>query len=474
MIDRYERLEPDRLRWRKLVSSPAAYRSRVAEREAKIHALIEFRVPDAAEIPLPGTGPLAGLPFAVKNNIAVEGWNLTCGSRMLAELSAPYSASAVDRLTGAGAMVAGTANLDEFGMGSSTANSFAGPTRNPWDLSRTPGGSSGGSAAAVASGEVPFALGTDTGGSVRQPAAFCGIYGLKPTYGAVSRFGLVAYASSLEGIGVLAESPELAEAVFSVMRGRDPLDHTSVDWNPPPGRPVRTVAVLRDVSALSEEVRTVYEQSVASLGELGYETVPVELPTLEYAAAAYYTIAAAEASANLARFDGIRYGLRPYYAESPEQLVIESRTKGFGPEVKQRIMLGTFVLREGFREQFYQRAQRIRTAIGRELSRVFETADILLSPVYPVTAFRLDDPAMDGFTQKKADMYTVMANLAGLPALSFPAGLPDGLPVGLQVTAPAFAEDVLFRFAQRFREAFRPPVCPLRGSEPVRGRGGRA
>lgn len=474
MIDRYERLEPVRLRWRNLVSSPAAYRSRVAEREAKVHALIEFRAPDPGCIPRPEAGPLSGLPFAVKNNIAVGGWNLTCGSRMLAELAAPYSATAVGRLTGAGAVVTGTANLDEFGMGSSTANSFAGPTRNPWDLSRTPGGSSGGSAAAVASGEVPFALGTDTGGSVRQPAAFCGIYGLKPTYGAVSRFGLVAYASSLECIGVLAESPELAEAVFAGMRGRDPLDHTSVSWTPAPDRPVRTVAVLRDTAALSDEVRAVYKRSVASLGALGYDTVPVELPALEYAAAAYYTIATAEASANLARFDGIRYGLRPYYAESPEQLVTEARTKGFGPEVKQRIMLGTFVLREGFREQFYQRAQRIRAAIGRELERVFETADVLLSPVYPVTAFRLDDPAMDGFTQKTADIYTVMANLAGLPALSFPAGLSDGLPVGLQVTAPAFAEASLFRFAQRFRDVFPPPVCPLRDSEPVRDRGGRA
>jgi aspartyl-tRNA(Asn)/glutamyl-tRNA(Gln) amidotransferase subunit A len=472
MIDRYEDLEPLRLRWRKLVSSPAAYRSRVAERETKIHALIEFRAPDPSGIP--ATGPLSGLPFAVKNNIAAEGWNLTCGSRMLAELPSPYSATAVSRLAAAGAVVVGTANLDEFGMGSSTENSFAGPTFNPWDLSRTPGGSSGGSAAAVASGEVPFALGTDTGGSVRQPAAFCGVYGLKPTYGAVSRFGLVAYASSLECIGVLAESPELAEAVFECMRGIDPEDHTSAAWNPPPDRQIRTVAVLRDTAALSDEVRAVYERSIASLGALGYETVPVELPALEYAAAAYYTIATAEASANLARFDGIRYGLRPYYAESPERLVTEARTKGFGSEVKQRIMLGTFVLREGFRDQFYNRAQMIRAAIGRELDRVFETADVLLSPVYPVTAFKPDDPEMDGFTQKKADMYTVMANLAGLPALSFPAGLSDGLPVGLQVTAPAFAESLLFRFAERFREVFPPPVCPLRDSEQVRGRGGRA
>ncbi len=442
--------------WGSALSDPQAYKQAVEAWEKKIGALIEFRLPGAAAV----KGPLSGIPFAVKNNIAVKGWRLSCGSKMLSQIIAPYSASAVEKLQAAGAIVVGTANLDEFGMGSSCENSGIQATHNPWDQKRVPGGSSGGSAAAVAAGEVPFALGTDTGGSVRQPAAFCGVYGLKPSYGAVSRYGLTAYASSLETIGVVAKTVELTQAVFEAMRGRDENDQTSLDYKELSAREIKTIAVLKGLSGLTAGVQSVYDTTLEKLKADGYRLLEVELPALEYAAPAYYTIATAEASANLARFNGIRYGLRPYYAENPDDLVYESRTEGFGDEVKLRIMLGTFVLRSGFQEQFYMRAQRIRSAIKQELDAVFAQADILLTPVFPSQAFLHGDLSMDAFAQRAADKFTVTANLAGIPALSFPAGMADGLPVGLQVSAPAFGEARLFDFCRRFEASFPSPNCP--------------
>jgi aspartyl-tRNA(Asn)/glutamyl-tRNA(Gln) amidotransferase subunit A len=314
----------------------------------------------------------------------------------------------------------------------------------------------------VAAGLVPFALGTDTGGSVRQPASFCGVYGFKPTYGVMSRYGLTAYASSLETPGILATDLDLVKVVFDTAKGRDIHDQTSLDVESPQPRPVKTIAVLADLSDLDPRVKAVYETTLEHLKALGYSLVPVTLPTLEYAVPAYYTIATAEASANLARFNGIRYGHRPVYAENPEHLVRQARTAGFGNEVKTRIMLGTYVLRSGFQDQFYTKAQKVRTLIRNDLQKVFDQADLLLSPTFPVPAFVHGDKTMTEFQQKLADKFTVTANLAGVPALSFPAGLADGLPVGMQFTAPAFAEVRLFEAAAAF--ATRVPVAPCPGT----------
>ena len=436
------------------------YSSYVQSWEKRIGAFLEF-APDRSSRAGAGDptarGPIADLPFGVKDNIAVAGFHLTCGSRILDGLVSPYTATAVARLQDAGAVVVGKTNLDEFGMGSSTENSALKQTSNPWDTERVPGGSSGGSAAAVAAGEVPFALGSDTGGSIRQPAAFCGVYGLKPTYGAVSRYGLVAYASSLEGIGVVAADLDLAQEVYHTMQGVDPLDHSTVEAEPPEAvaddQPL-PVGVLSNIGELAPEIERTYRDAVKRLESLNMPVKEIELPTLEYVVPAYYTIAMAEASANLARFNGIRYGHRPEWAENPEELVRKARHEGFGPEVKLRVLLGTYVLRSGFQDQFYIRAQKIRTAIRRDFDRAFEQVQTILMPVFPINAFKRGDSAMSPFQQKLADKFTVTANLAGIPALSFPAGLESGLPVGLQFLGPAFSEDRLFGAAKRYAATF--------------------
>ncbi|NBF41254.1 MAG: Asp-tRNA(Asn)/Glu-tRNA(Gln) amidotransferase subunit GatA [Spirochaetes bacterium] len=414
-------------------------------------------------------GPLSGLPFGVKDNIAVEGMNLTCGSHMLETVRSPYSATAVTRLEEAGATVVGKTNLDEFGMGSSTANSALATTVNPWDSSRVPGGSSGGSAAAVAAGLVPFALGSDTGGSIRQPAAFCGVYGFKPTYGTVSRYGLVAYASSLEVIGVAAESSALCRDVFQAMRGEDARDHSSVAYpdggttddgaaaNAGAGGSARRIGVLSSLPEVDPAVARAFDGARTRYEELGYEIVEIDLPTLEYVVPVYYTIATAEASANLARFNGVRYGHRPDYAENPQELVRKSREEGFGAEVKLRILVGTYVLRSGFQDEYYLRAQKIRTAIRRDLARVFDEVDLIMTPVFPTQAFPRGEGAMDPFQQKLADQFTATANLAGIPAISVPTGVEDGLPAAVQLMAPAFGEERLFQAAGDFEAALPPP-----------------
>lgn len=399
-------------------------------------------------------GPLAGLPYAVKDNIAVEGFDLTCGSKMLETVRSPYSATAVSRLAAAGAVVVGKTNLDEFGMGSSTENSALGHTVNPWDPERVPGGSSGGSAAAVAAGLVPFALGSDTGGSVRQPAAFCGVYGFKPTYGTVSRYGLVAYASSLEVIGVAAESAGLCRDVFQAMRTEDARDHSSVEYREAapadPGPRGRRIGVLSSLPEVEPAVARAFDAAQKQYAELGYEIVEAEIPTLEYVVPVYYTIATAEASANLARFNGVRYGHRPDYAENPEELVRLSREEGFGAEVKLRILVGTYVLRSGFQDEYYLRAQKIRTAIRRDLARVFDDVDLVMTPVFPTQAFPQGEGGMDPFQQKLADQFTATANLAGIPAMTVPTGTEDGLPAAVQLMAPAFGEERLFQAAEAF------------------------
>jgi aspartyl-tRNA(Asn)/glutamyl-tRNA(Gln) amidotransferase subunit A len=472
--------------------------------EEKIGAFIEFagRLSEAEDAPGPGNAGI-GLPFAVKDNIAVKGFSISCGSKLLEQMKSPYSATAVRKLEALGGTVIGKTNMDEFGMGSSTDNSAVKRTNNPWDQSRVSGGSSGGSAAAVSAGLVPYALGSDTGGSIRQPAAFCGVVGLKPTYGAVSRFGLVAYASSLESIGVLADSTERCRAVFAAIRGGDPLDQTSRDA--PAGAPAlsgeargkaapRTIGVLspeaiaRAISSeitgaageageeaalqaaaqaavLEDEVARGFELAKTRLKALGHILVDVELPSLKYGVPAYYTIATAEASANLARFDSVRYGRRPDWAENPDDLIDKARDAGFGAEVKLRILLGTFVLRSGFQDRYYLRAQRIRGGIRRNFESYLGSpdysdskaacatahrCDAILLPVFPTRAFDRGPGNLTPFAQKAADLYTCCANLAGLPALAFPVSVEGGLPVGVQLMGRAFAEGTLLDIVESY------------------------
>ncbi len=431
----------------------------VREAEKRIGAFLEFDpergLRDAAD-----GGTLSGVPFAVKDILAVKGFGLTCGSKILRNFVSPYTATAVEKLQDRGAVMVGKTNMDEFGMGSSTDNSALGVTNNPWDESRVAGGSSGGSAAAVAAGLVPFALGSDTGGSVRQPAAFCGVVGLKPTYGAVSRYGLTAYASSLDVVGVCARTAAAAEEVFRIIRGRDERDHSSLEYAPS-GKPAgKRIGVLGGELGLEPAVERAYGKTIAAFREFGYTVNEIRLPMMEYCVPVYYTIATAEASANLARYTGIRYGSRPEYAGNPEELVRKARSEGFGPEVKLRILLGTYVLRSGFQDQYYQRAQKIRTAIRADFEREFGNVDMILMPVFPTQAFRRGAAGLDPFQQKVADKFTTAANLAGLPALSFPAGIEDGLPVGVQMMAPPFEEARLFEAAARYESAFPCPTPP--------------
>lgn len=414
----------------------------------------------------PGTWDLKGLPFGVKDNIAVEGMGLTCGSRMLEPLESPYSATAVEKLLSAGARVAGKTNLDEFGMGSSCDNSALKRTSNPWDITRVAGGSSGGSAAAVAAGMVPFALGSDTGGSVRQPAAFCGTYGLKPSYGTVSRYGLVAYASSLEVIGILTLDTNLLRQVFDTIRGADPMDQSSrpfpeasrEDTGRKTGKPL--LGVIKGLEGLSEANEDAYRGAITAVKKAGYTIREIELPMLEYVVPAYYTIASAEASANLARYAGIRYGYRTDWADNHMELTEQSRDEAFGDEVKLRILLGTYVLRSGFKDQYYLRAQKIRTLLRQELSAAFGEVDQMLLPVYPVPAFPHGDAGLDQFQQKVADKFTATANLAALPALAFPAGKSEGLPFGLQLMGPEFSEHQLIDTAEDFAALWEPETAP--------------
>ncbi len=411
-------------------------------------------------------GETTSLPIAVKDNIAVKGYRLTCGSRMLEDLISPYDATAVARLRDANMAIVGKTNLDEFGMGSSSDNSALGTTNNPWDTTRVAGGSSGGSAAAVAQRLVPAAIGSDTGGSIRQPAAFCGVYGLKPTYGTVSRYGLVAYASSLEVIGVVGDSVDNVQAVYSAMCGRDTRDHSSVAIPPADsGVSVKRIGILTGELGLSDAVARNYRATAEALRDLGYTTVPIEITTADYVVPAYYTIATAEASANLARFNGVRYGYRPVYSENPEELMRAARSQGFGDEVKLRIVLGTYVLRSGFQDQYYTRAQRIRTLIRRELDELFDDVDLILTPVFPTQAFVHGETGMDAFQQKIADRFTTTANLAAVPALSVPSGLEGGLPVGMQLMGPAFSEERLFSVARELSKVlpieFSPTAVPF-------------
>ena len=407
-------------------------------------------------------GSLAGVPVAVKDNIAVAGWPLTCSSRVLEGYRSPFSAGAIDRLLAADAVLVGQTNMDEFGMGSSCEGSAFFPTRNPWRLDRVPGGSSGGSAAAVAAGMVPLALGSDTGGSIRQPAAFCGVVGIKPTYGRVSRWGLVAFASSLDQIGALARDVEDAGLLLSAIEGHDPRDSTSSPQPPSlsavwgGGAEGLRVGFLREVEegALGPELAANWRQSLRRLEEQGAELIEVSVPSLEAAVAVYYVIANCEASANLARYDGVRYGHRTGRDRSLETLYSGSRSEGFGAEVKRRILLGTFALSSGYYDAYYGRARAVQERLRRELAAALERVDLLATPTSPSAAFALGERIDDPLAMYLSDVYTVPASLAGLPALALPSGLDsEGLPLSLQLLGRPLEEALLLRAGIGFERA---------------------
>ncbi|HGY08714.1 MAG TPA: Asp-tRNA(Asn)/Glu-tRNA(Gln) amidotransferase subunit GatA [Oceanithermus profundus] len=401
--------------------------------------------------------PLAGVPVAVKDNLTTRGLATTCASGVLADFVPPYDAAVVERLRAAGAVVVGKTNLDEFAMGSSTEHSHFGPTKNPWDLERVPGGSSGGSAAAVAAGYVPVALGSDTGGSVRQPAAFTGTLGFKPTYGRISRYGLVAFASSLDQVGSFARTTADLACVSRVLMGHDPRDATSLEaplprLEPDLGRARGyTLGLVRETlqEGNSPGVVGALERFRRLLEAEGVRFVEVSLPSLRHALAAYYLVATAEASSNLARYDGVHYGTRAG-ADDVHALMRRTREQGFGPEVKRRILMGTFALSSGYYDAYYGRALKVRRRIAGEFASAFAEVDLLVTPTTPTPAFRLGAKLDDPMEMYLSDVDTVAVNLAGLPALSLPAGFEEGLPIGVQLIAPALAEDRLFDLSELF------------------------
>jgi aspartyl-tRNA(Asn)/glutamyl-tRNA(Gln) amidotransferase subunit A len=404
--------------------------------------------------PLP---PLAGVPLGIKDVMVTNGIRTTAGSKTLGNFIPPYDCTAVARLEAAGAIVLGKMNCDEFAMGSSNENSAYGPVRNPRDTSRVPGGSSGGSAAAVAAGTAVATLGSDTGGSIRQPASFCGVVGLMPTYGRVSRYGLIAFASSLDHIGPLTKTVKDAAILLRVIAGRDPLDSTSADVPVPDyeadlAKPVADlkIGVAKEYfsEGLDAEVRTAVEAGIAKLRSAGCEIIPISLEHTAYAIPTYYVIATAEASANLARFDGVRYGYRAKGARTLAEMYRKSRDEGFGAEVKRRIMLGTYALSSGYYDAYYLKAQRVRTLLTRDFEQAFQKVDAIVTPTAPTPAFRLGEKSDDPLSMYLADIYTVTADLAGIPGISVPCGqTQSGLPIGLQVLGRHFDESTVLRVA---------------------------
>ena len=427
----------------------------------------------ATEIETSGQrGSLAGVPIAIKDNICVKGLQASCGSRILGDYHPPYSATVIERLQQAGAVIIGKTNCDEFAMGSSNENSAFGPVRNPWDTTRVSGGSSGGSATAVAAGIVPVALGSDTGGSVRQPASLCGVIGLKPTYGRNSRYGLVAFASSLDQIGVFAREVEDVARVLGVIAGRDPHDATSAEV-PVPDYSASLTGDLKGLrlgfpralfgKGLDDEVKRSVEQVVDVYRDLGVEIVDVELPRAGYAIAVYYIIATAEASSNLARFDGVRYGFRAEDTPELRQMYRETREEGFGPEVKRRIMLGTYVLSAGYYDAYYRKAQQVRTLLKNDYLDAFKRCDAIITPTSPTPAFALGEKTDDPLAMYLNDIYTVTANLVGIPGISVPCGLSSNrLPIGFQLLGPYWSEPLLLRLSHGYEQAQpfteRPPI----------------
>ncbi|HET9363460.1 MAG TPA: Asp-tRNA(Asn)/Glu-tRNA(Gln) amidotransferase subunit GatA [Candidatus Angelobacter sp.] len=409
--------------------------------------------------PLP---PLAGVPVGIKDVMVTRGVRTTAGSKILENFIPPYDCTAVARMEAAGAIVLGKLNCDEFAMGSSNENSAYGPVRNPYDKSCVPGGSSGGSAAAVAAGMAVATLGSDTGGSIRQPASFCGVVGLMPTYGRVSRYGLIAFASSLDHIGPLTSTVKDAAIILRVIAGRDPLDSTSADVPVPDyeaelAKPVSglRIGIPQEYfgEGLDAEVRAAVEAEIEKLRMAGCEIIPISLPHSKYAIPTYYVIATAEASANLARFDGVRYGYRSKSARTLSEMYRRSRDEGFGPEVKRRIMLGTYALSSGYYDAYYLKAQRVRTLITRDFQEAFQKVDAIVTPTAPTPAFKLGEKADDPLAMYLADIYTVTADLAGVPAISVPCGkTQSGLPIGLQVLGRHFDESTILRLGHALEQ----------------------
>jgi len=451
-----------------------AFLDRISEHEAEIHAFITTTPEmalgmadgaDAKRVQLNKASetvpPLLGLPLAIKDVLCVDGVRATCGSKILEQFKPPFNATVVEKLLDAGIVMLGKTNTDEFAMGSSTENSAYGVTHNPWNMNRVPGGSSGGSAAAVAAKFSPAALGTDTGGSVRQPASFCGVTGIKPTYGRVSRYGLIAYGSSLDTVGVLARTAEDVETIFRLTAGFDERDATTI--NAPvaaaachEGADIKGLRVGVPKEYFIEGIQPEVEQSVRAaietFRELGAEIIDVSLPHTEYALPVYYLIAPAEASANLARYDGVRFGLRAS-DENMMQMFTKSRGAGFGPEVKRRIMLGTYALSAGYYDAYYGQAQKVRTLIKADFDSVFAKVDAVAAPVAPTTAFKIGGHGDNPLAMYLEDVFTLPANLAGVPGLAFPTGFDnDGLPIGMQLMGKHFDEETLFKLAYVFQQ----------------------
>ncbi|MCW2621907.1 MAG: glutamyl-tRNA(Gln) amidotransferase, subunit [Frankiales bacterium] len=449
-----------------------AHLDRIAKVDDRLHAFLHVdaegalaqaaRV-DAGEL----TGPLAGVPLALKDVLVQEGVPTTAGSRILEGWRPPYDATVVTRLKAAGIVILGKTNMDEFAMGSSTEHSAYGPTRNPWDLDRIPGGSGGGSAAAVAAYEAPLAIGTDTGGSIRQPGAVTGTVGVKPTYGGVSRYGLIAFSSSLDQAGPVSRTVLDAALLHEAIAGHDPRDSTSIDAPVPPVVEAARradiaglrVGVVKELSGEGYEpgVQARFDEAVQLLTELGAEVHEVSCPHFVHALAAYYLIAPSEASSNLARFDAVRYGLRvgDDGSRGLEEVMSLTRAQGFGPEVTRRIVLGTYALSSGYYDAYYGQAQKVRTLITRDFQAAFATVDVLVSPTSPTVAFPLGAKLADPLAMYRQDLATIPTNLYGGPAMSIPAGLSEGLPVGLQVMAPVQRDELLYRVGAAF-EAARP------------------
>ena len=459
-----------------------AHLDRIAATDDRVHAFLRIdgagalaaaAAVDGARADKERLGPLAGVPLALKDVVVTKGLETTCGSKILSGWVPPYDATITRRMRAAGIVILGKTNMDEFAMGSSTENSAFGPTRNPWDLSRVPGGSSGGSSAAVAGYQAPLAIGTDTGGSIRQPAAVTGLVGAKPTYGGVSRYGLIAFSSSLDQAGPIARTVLDAALLHQVIAGHDPADSTSIDAPVPDVVAAtkagaagdlggRTVGVVRELGGEGYQpgVSAAFADAVSRLESAGAKVVEVSCPHFRYALPAYYLIAPSECSSNLARFDAVRYGLRvgDDGVNGLEEVMSLTRDAGFGPEVKRRIILGTYALSSGYYEAYYGQAQKVRTLIVRDFTAAFEVCDVLVSPTTPTVAFGIGERAADPMAMYAADLCTLPASLAGLPTLSVPCGLSEGLPVGFQVMAPALADDRIYQIAAAVEASYGHPL----------------